>query len=63
MTWQARSTTMTANNAEAAEEKRELVEELEMTLRTEEAGAEPQQSLGGPWPPNFKKLFYIMYEY
>ena len=36
MTWQARSTTMTANNAEAAEEKRELVEELEMTERTEE---------------------------
>ena len=27
---------MTANNAEAAEEKRELVEELEMTERTEE---------------------------
>ena len=36
MTWQARSTTMTLNNAEAAEEKRELVEELEMTERTEE---------------------------
>ena len=27
-------------------------------------GAEPQQGLGGPWPPqNFKKLFYIMYKY
>ena len=28
------------------------------------AGAELQQGLGGPWPPqNFKKLVYIMYKY